>query len=81
MMFELYGLPITILRLTMTYGPGQKSYKVILRSLIRGKTARLGGGTRAVDWVYVDDAIERAPTSGRGASYSTLNQSISVVAA
>jgi UDP-glucose 4-epimerase len=61
MMFEVYGLPITILRLTMTYGPGQKSYKVIpytIRSLIRGETARLGSGTRAVDWVYVDDAIE-----------------------
>jgi nucleoside-diphosphate-sugar epimerase len=61
MMFEIYGLPITILRLTMTYGPGQKSYKVIpytISSLIRGETARLGSGARAVDWIYVDDAIE-----------------------
>jgi UDP-glucose 4-epimerase len=56
-----YGVKIALLRPYMTYGPGQKPYKVVpatIRALLRGETAKLGSGTRAVDWVYVDDVIE-----------------------
>ena len=72
----LYGLPVTVLRLMMTYGPGQKDYKVVpytIRALLAGETARLAGGGRRLDWVYVDDVIEAflragvAPVGGAGA--------------
>lgn len=61
MFSALYGLPITILRLMMTYGPGQKDYKVIpytIRTLLAGETARLASGERMLDWVYVDDVTD-----------------------
>jgi len=57
---QLYHLPVVILRAFMVYGPGQKSYKVIpytTLSLLRGEAPQLSGGTRLVDWVYVDDVI------------------------
>jgi UDP-glucose 4-epimerase len=56
-----YGLKIALLRPYMTYGPGQKPYKVVpatIRALLNGETAKLGSGTRPVDWVYVDDVVE-----------------------
>ncbi|WP_148213503.1 NAD-dependent epimerase/dehydratase family protein [Rhodospirillum centenum] len=61
MMAALHGLPVTVLRLMMTYGPGQKEYKVIpasLLALLRGEPARLGSGLRPVDWVFVDDVTD-----------------------
>lgn len=56
-----YGVKIALLRPFMAYGPGQKPYKVVpatIRALLKGETAKLGSGTRPVDWVYVDDVIE-----------------------
>ena len=61
MISALHGLPVVVLRLTMTYGPGQKTQKVIpytILSLLRGETARLSSATRAIDLVYVDDVVE-----------------------
>jgi nucleoside-diphosphate-sugar epimerase len=60
MFHELYGVPVVMLRPFMTYGPGQKDYKVIpytIQSMLKGETPTLGAGTRQVDWVYVDDVI------------------------
>jgi UDP-glucose 4-epimerase len=57
----VYGVKIALLRPFMTYGPGQKPYKVVpatIRALLSGQTAKLGSGTRAVDWVYVDDVVD-----------------------
>ena len=57
----IYGVKVALLRPYMTYGPGQKPYKVVpatIRTLLSGETAKLSSGTRAVDWVYVDDMIE-----------------------
>jgi UDP-glucose 4-epimerase len=56
-----YGVKIALLRPYMTYGPGQKPYKVVpatIRALLKGETAKLGSGTRAVDWVYVADVVD-----------------------
>lgn len=61
MFASLYGLPVAVLRLMMTYGPGQRDYKVIpytIQTLLRGEPARLGAGARLLDWVYVDDVID-----------------------
>ena len=57
---QLYGVPVTILRPFMGYGPGQKPHKLIpyaIRSMLDGKAPRLSSGTRLVDWVYVEDIV------------------------
>lgn len=58
---RLYGTPISILRPMMTYGPGQKSYKLIpsvIDALLRDQPVKLGSGRRLVDWVFIDDVVE-----------------------
>ena len=61
MFMRLYATPISILRPMMTYGPGQKNYKVIpsiIHALLQNQKAKLGSGARLVDWVYVDDVVD-----------------------
>jgi nucleoside-diphosphate-sugar epimerase len=56
----LYGTPVVITRPFMTYGPGQRSDKLVphvIRALLRNEPPRLSSGRRMVDWVYVDDLI------------------------
>lgn len=58
---SLYGLPVVFLRPFMTYGPGQKPYKLIpfaIRALLNGQSPAISSGARLVDWIYVDDVIE-----------------------
>ncbi|MFC7448778.1 NAD-dependent epimerase/dehydratase family protein [Rhodococcus daqingensis] len=56
-----YGLPVTNLRLSMVYGPGQEDYDKLIpyvtRSLLRGDVPRLSSGVHEFDWVYVDDVL------------------------
>jgi nucleoside-diphosphate-sugar epimerase len=77
MFHALYGLPVTVLRIFMTYGPAQKDVRKVLPyvilSALRGETPELASGARPVDWIYVEDvvaAIEAAcaapePAAGR----------------
>lgn len=62
MVHALWGVPVTVLRVAMVYGPGQPDITKLVpyaaRSLLRGEDPRLGGGTRLVDWVYVDDVVD-----------------------
>lgn len=61
MFHRLYGTPVVIVRPFMTYGPGQRSHKIIPQvtlDLLRGRSPRLSSGRREVDWVYVDDVID-----------------------
>lgn len=62
MFHALYQLPIGIARPFMAYGPGQwdltKLLPYVIVSLLRGESPKVGGGTRALDWVFVDDVIE-----------------------
>jgi nucleoside-diphosphate-sugar epimerase len=61
MIRRLYGLDVRIVRLMMTYGPGQKDYKLIpatILALLGGRPARIASGSRGVDWIYLDDTIE-----------------------
>ncbi|SEL12064.1 NAD-dependent epimerase/dehydratase family protein [Rhodococcus maanshanensis] len=57
-----YGLPVTNLRLSMVYGPGQQDYgklvPYVTRTLLRGEVPRLTSGANEFDWVYVDDVVE-----------------------
>jgi UDP-glucose 4-epimerase len=58
----LYGLPVVVLRLFMTYGPAQKDVKKVLPyvilSALRGEAPELASGARPVDWIYVEDVVE-----------------------
>jgi UDP-glucose 4-epimerase len=67
MFHQLYGTPVVICRIFMTYGPGQKSRKVIpyiVRSMLAGKTPRISSGSRLVDWIYIDDTVEALMLAG-----------------
>jgi nucleoside-diphosphate-sugar epimerase len=60
MFYKLYGTPVVMARPFMTYGPRQKSHKIVpyvISSLLRGETPRIESGDRLVDWIYVDDVI------------------------
>ncbi len=57
---ERYGLPITVVRPFMTFGPGQESSKLIphtILSLLKKVPPRLSDGTRECDFVYVQDVV------------------------
>lgn len=67
MFHALYDLPVVILRPFMTYGPGQKDFKLIpyvIRGLLSGEVPRVGSGSRPVDWVYLDDMIDAFVRAG-----------------
>jgi nucleoside-diphosphate-sugar epimerase len=62
MFHELWGLPVTVLRIAMVYGPGQgdgsKLIPYAISSFLRGEPPRLTSGDRVVDWIYVDDVVD-----------------------
>lgn len=60
MFYELYGVPVVMLRPYMAYGPGQKTHKVIpyvVSTMLKGEIAKLSSGSRLLDWIYVEDII------------------------
>ncbi len=58
---QLYGLPIIILRVFMTYGPGQVTLNKLIPhcicSLLMGYAPLVTSGERGVDWVFIDDVV------------------------
>lgn len=62
MFHALYKVPVTLARLFMVYGPGQKDLKklvpYVILARLQGEDVKLSSGTRPVDWVYVDDVVE-----------------------
>jgi nucleoside-diphosphate-sugar epimerase len=61
MFHALYQTPVIMLRLFMTYGPGQRDRKIIpytILSLLKGESPQLASGRRPVDWIYVDDVVD-----------------------
>jgi nucleoside-diphosphate-sugar epimerase len=62
MFHALYRLPVVLVRIAMTYGPGQvddtKLVPYVVRSLLRGESPALTSGRKSVDWVYVEDLAE-----------------------
>jgi len=74
MFHRLWGVPVTVLRVAMVYGPAQpdvtKLLPYVTLSLLRGEQPRLSSGTRLVDWVYVDDVVDAfilAASTGKAA--------------
>lgn len=62
MFHQLWGLPVTVLRIAMTYGPDQpddrKLVPYVIRTLLEGERPKLSSGGRLVDWIYVDDVVD-----------------------
>lgn len=62
MFHRLYGTRVGVARIFMVYGPDQKDLRKLVPyvtlSLLRGEVPALSSGTRAVDWIYVDDVVE-----------------------
>ena len=78
MFHALYGTPVVIARLALTYGPGQLERRVIpytILALLRGKPPRVSSGARAWDVLYVDDAIDALArlVEGRGRDGATID--------
>jgi nucleoside-diphosphate-sugar epimerase len=57
----LYGLPVSIARILMAYGPGQKDLQklipYVILALARGETPRLSSASRPLDWIYIADVV------------------------
>jgi UDP-glucose 4-epimerase len=56
-----YGLPISIVRPFMGYGPTQSKSKLIphvILSLLNGDDVPLTSGNWVMDWIYIDDLID-----------------------
>jgi UDP-glucose 4-epimerase len=75
MLAALQHVPVLNLRVFMVYGPGQrdrtKLVPYVVTTLLRGERPALSTGTRAIDWVYVDDVAEAFVATGpRAASLS-----------
>jgi nucleoside-diphosphate-sugar epimerase len=79
MLAEVFGLPIVIGRLFMTYGPAQldltKVVPYVLTELLAGRKPALSSGTHPYDWVYVDDVCEAllAIASSEGVAGRTID--------
>jgi nucleoside-diphosphate-sugar epimerase len=58
---KLYGLPVSIARVFMVYGPAQRDESKLvpytIRCLSRGEAPKITSGSRLIDWVYVDDVV------------------------
>ncbi|HEV8562337.1 MAG TPA: NAD-dependent epimerase/dehydratase family protein [Actinophytocola sp.] len=74
MFYQLWDVPVTVLRVAMVYGPAQPDTRKLVPyttlALLRGEDPELSSGTRLVDWVYVDDVVDAflaAAVSGQAA--------------
>jgi UDP-glucose 4-epimerase len=62
MFYKLYGTPIANPRIFMVYGPGQRELKklipYVITTILKNESLKLSSGTRAIDWVFIDDVID-----------------------
>ncbi len=57
---RLYGMPVVVARIFMTYGPGQPGWKLIPATagrFLRGEAPVIASPDREVDWIYVTDVV------------------------
>lgn len=58
--YELYGMPITLLRMSTIYGPGQSKQNFVpylINACLRGTSLRLTKGKQGRELIYISDAI------------------------
>src|SRR5262249_21749638 len=69
MFHSLYQLPVALLRIFMTYGPGQRDAQklvpYVILSALRGEDPKLSSGRRLVDWIYVKDVVDGILLAGQ----------------
>ncbi|MCE7064230.1 NAD(P)-dependent oxidoreductase [Dyadobacter sp. CY326] len=51
------GLPLTIIRPTAVYGPGEKDLFILFKTLSKGLDAYIGNGPQRLSFVYVKDLV------------------------
>jgi len=57
--FKEYDFPVTIIRSTMVYGPGETKNKLrMIRAIKKGFFRIIGSGKNKISWVYIDNLIE-----------------------
>lgn len=70
--YELYDLPVVLLRTFFVYGPGPESKRKLIPytilSLLKNETPIIRSGTRMVDFVYIDDVVEAYLSAAEGDS-------------
>ena len=60
MLFNIYKLPIVILRPTLAYGPGQEEtmfIPVLIKTLLRDESLMMTLGEQTRDFIYIDDLV------------------------
>ena len=58
MFHSLFDAPVTILRPSYAYGPGQESTKLlphVITTVLRGERPELASGERRIDFVFAED--------------------------
>ncbi|MFC5993282.1 NAD-dependent epimerase/dehydratase family protein [Pseudonocardia hispaniensis] len=59
---DLWRLPVVVLRLAHVYGPAEPNthrlLPYVINSLLDEVAPALSGGTRRIDWVYIDDVVD-----------------------
>ncbi len=62
MFHALYDLPVVLLRVFMTYGPGHQDLRKLIPhvtlALLREESPVLAGGERRIDWIFVEDVVD-----------------------
>lgn len=61
MLFNIFKLPIIILRPTLAYGPGQEEIMFIpalIKTLLRNQSFKMTSGEQTRDFVYIDDLVD-----------------------
>ncbi|TDE41355.1 NAD-dependent epimerase/dehydratase family protein [Nonomuraea mesophila] len=70
MFHALWGVPVSVLRVAMVYGPGEPNaarlVPYVTTSLLKGEAPRLTSGARLVTWVYVEDVVDAFVLAGAG---------------
>jgi UDP-glucose 4-epimerase len=64
---QVYGLPVTVLRPTLAYGPGQPPtmfLPALMETLLAGRPFPMTPGGQTRDFVFVDDLVEAYLSAG-----------------
>jgi len=89
--YKEHKTPVTIVRPTAIYGPGDKRLLKLFKMILNGKFHMVGNGNTFIHPVYVDDLIdgmllayENSKSEGEiyiigGAKYITLNEWVSII--
>src|SRR3569832_901968 len=70
MMAHTLGLPTTVLRPSVTYGPEQQDdmfLPALIRALLRGERFAMTAGEQTRDFVFIDDLVEALGRAGLAA--------------